>query len=173
MSEHFVPAIGRSIAVQEQYIKHLQEKRELGDTSCDLCGTVERQNHDKLYPSIGGRAIILTNQNFTLVENDFPYEAYDGQQIRKHHLLVPREHIDFDAIKRDRTLRHDFADAEAEALDLANGAYGTVMARTSGSLASSIKTHAHEHLFVTGEPVIEHHFSVENGLNDFRFSEKE
>lgn len=172
MSEYIVPAIGRAIAGQEQYIKHLHDKLAAGDTSCDLCGRVEFQDRNSLYPQIGGRAIILTSQNFTLIENDFPYEAYDGQQIITHHMLVPREHISFDAIKQDRTLRHDFADAEAEALELAEGAYGTVMARTSGSLASSIKTHAHEHLFVTGEPVIEHHFSVENGYNDFRFSEK-
>ncbi len=169
----FVPAIGRSIETQKAYVDHLAEKRCTGDHSCDLCGSVERQNQTNIYPTIkklGDRAMILSNDIFTLIDNDFPYNSYDGQEIVAHHMLVPRQHIDFNALVSDRELRHAFSDAEAEVLDLSDGAYGTIMARTSDSVASSIRSHAHKHFFVTGAPIIEQTFSVPARVNDVRFS---
>lgn len=168
-----VPAIGRTIEVQENYIKHLEEKHRAGDDSCDLCGSVERQRQTDLYPQLGGRAIVLSNSDFTLIENDFPYAIYDGQEITAHHMLVPRAHIGYDAVMANTALRHSFADAEAEVLDLSDHAYGTGMARTSGSVASSIRAHAHKHFFVTGQPIVEQHFSIAEGRNDFRPSIEE
>lgn len=171
MSERFIPAIGRSIDMQQQYLYHLRQKRKLGSTACDLCASVERQDRSQTYPTIGEKALILTNEHFALINNDFPYIAYDGQRIEAHHMLVPREHIDFDSLKHDRKLRHLLADAEDEALDLSDGAYTTIMARTSSSNSSSIKNHAHEHLLVTGPAVISQQFSVPEGQNNVWFSD--
>ena len=171
MSERFVPAIGRSIDTQQQYLEHLEQKRKLGSTACDLCASVERQDRNGIYPQIGEKALILTNELFTIIDNDYPYVAYDGQRIETHHMLVPREHIDFDSLKHDRKLRHLLADAEDEALEASDHAYTTIMARTSTSRSSSIRAHAHEHLLVTGPSVITQHFSIPEGQNDIWFSD--
>ncbi len=168
--ERFVPAIGRSIATQEKYVAHLAEKRRTGDTSCDLSNNIERQRQYGIYPMIGERAIILTNEFFTVIDNDFPYSVYDGQQIIVHHMLVPYQHIDYDSLIGERQLRHEFVDAEAELMEVSGGAYTANLARSSGSVASSIRSHAHKHFFVTGAPVIEQHFSVAEARNDVTFS---
>lgn len=163
----FVPAIGRTIETQKRYMQHLQRKHETGDTSCDLCSSIERQDVTGAHPTLGDSAIRLTNDYFTLIDNDFPYEIYDGQQVLTHHMLVPREHVDYDTVQRDKKLRHEFADAEYELLQLSLGAYGTNMARASSSVASSIRQHAHKHFFITGSPIIEQRFSVSQQQNDF------
>lgn len=170
MSERFIPAIGRSTVVQQQYIDHINAKKIIGDTSCDLCNSVERQDREQLYPRIGERVLALTNELFTVIENDFPYTAYDGQKVEAHHMIVPRDHIDFNMLKRDRKLRYMLADAEAEALELSGDAYTTMMSRTSNSEASSIKSHAHEHLLVNSVPIVQQKFSLLQGLNDVIFS---
>lgn len=69
---YYKPSIGRDIDTQVTYMKHLIEKRETRDDSCDLCTSVERQRDDQIYPKIGGRALILANEYFTAIENDFP-----------------------------------------------------------------------------------------------------
>ena len=164
---YYKPSIGRDIDTQVTYMKHLIEKRETRDDSCDLCASVERQRDDQIYPKIGGRALILANEYFTAIENDFPYSVYDGREILAHHMLVPREHISYNQILRDKVLRHELIDAEYELHDLSEYAYGTTMARTSNNVASSIPDHAHMHLFRTGSPIVEQHFSMSEKRNDF------
>lgn len=171
MGENFVPAIGRSIAEHEKYLEHIDTRRRLGQIACDLCAAVERQDREGLYPYIGQRAVAMTNQAFALINNDYPYSTYDGQKVESHHMLVPRQHIDYDSLKRDPVLRHWLADAEAEAMELSGYRYTTSMIRTSTSQASSIKAHAHQHLFVTSAPVIEQNFSIPEQRNDIRFSD--
>lgn len=165
-----LPAIGRSLETQERYRKHIEDKIRRGDCSCDLCTNVERQRRENTYPMIGSRAIILTNRSFTLLENDFPYSVYDGQRVTGHHLLVPRRHIDDNGITSDRNLRYDYADARAELLDLTGDYYTLVMTRTSANHASSIPGHAHGHMMRTVGVLLEQYFSLDKGINRYRFN---
>ena len=165
---NLVPAIGRSIETQEAYAKFMAEY--MG--KCALCDSVELQQKTDLRPHIGARALRLSNPDFTVIENDFPYEIYDGQQILAHHMIVPVAHYTYTEINEVAKLRHGLSDAEAELQELTDNAYGTIMGRSSNSIASS-QSHAHRHLFITGTPAIEQHFSIAEGSNDFRFSGQE
>ena len=166
-----VPAIGRSIETQEVYVEHLRAKRAIGDLSCDLCAAVSRQERLDLYPEIDGKPFVLTNEYFALVVNDYPYFAYDGQEVKAHHMLLPREHIGSRALLLDRFWRNAQADARSEIEELTNGFYHADLRRSSSSPASSIRAHDHTHLFRFGRPVVAQHFSIEQRKNDIAFSQ--
>lgn len=168
----YKPSIGRDIKTQVAYMEHLYSKRRCNDGSCDLCVNIERQTTEQLYPRIGSCALTLSNEYFTVIDNDFPYSVYDGREITAHHMLVPREHIDYNQIFQSAQLRHELVDAEYELHELSGHVYGTTMARTTNNVASSIPDHAHKHLFITGAPIVEQHFSVAAKQNDFEVREQ-
>lgn len=170
MSEHLptlLPSISRDNSVQEEYVGHLRDKYHTGDTSCDLCASVERQRQRQDYIRIGGQVIRLGDERFTIIKNDFPYRDYDGCEVMDHHMLVPTDHVSQGQLMRNQELRHAYIDTLA-ALE---PYYGLNMSRHSSSTNSSIRYHAHTHLIQSGAVVIEKHFSIADNLNRVKFSE--
>ena len=167
-----VPAIGRDIPTQEEYLRHLEAKRAQDDRSCDLCSAVTRQGETGRYPIVNGEPFGLINDHFALIENDFPYFAYDGRKVEAHHMLLPRIHVGNRAVLLDRLLRHAEVDALSEIQERTGDHYSAYLTRSSSSPSSSIQEHEHMHLFHLGPAVVAQVFSIANRRNDVTFSDR-
>lgn len=166
-----VLAIGRTIATQERYVRHLDTKRRLGDISCDLCVAPARQSANHELPRINGEEFLYSNEYFAFINNDYPYFAYDGQEVVAHHMLLPKAHIGNRAILLDKHWRDAKAEAMSELEAQTDGYYHATLTRSSSSPASSIQAHDHTHYFSFGAPIIEQHFSIADHRNDVAFWE--
>lgn len=166
-----MPAIGRSIEMQQRYIEHHAAKHSRGDTSCDLCSAVLRQETASLYPQLHCEDIQLEDKHFALVINDYPYFTYDGQEVLAHHMLVPRQHM---GSPRAVLLDNTFSKAKLEAMRsielLTDGYYNATLTRSSSRPSSSVQAHDNTHYFHFGHPVTEQHFYVATRQNDVRFA---
>lgn len=166
--ELVIPAIGRSIEMQAKYVRDMERRRALGITACILCERAQYYEQRGRGVKIGKQTIALSNPFFTLMPNDYPYSVYDGHQVLAHHMLVPLRHLSNDDILFDR----EYSDAERDVkiqIRKQTDAYATIMGRTDGSAASSVKNHAHLHYLQLGSIIESQVFSIPEQRNDVTF----
>jgi hypothetical protein len=140
------PSIARS--EEDQYCNHVAMKRSMGDTSCDMC----RLTAGDWTPDdrIDELALDLSAEypDVAIIPNSFPYDAYDGQEIRKHHLLVPLGHV-----ASVQLLHTDVRAQFFELMVRSSEIYDLSMTRTPQNPTTSIPGHLHTHLMVGGSRI--------------------
>lgn len=155
------PAMGRSEESQARYEAHMQQKRETGDTSCDLCRVAIMPS---LSNKIGSGVLEIAQKHISLVENRFPYAIFDGQEVLDHHMLIPKEHFG------------EFKDFSPEAymeymgsLAIIMQGYDLTFTRSPSSKGSSIKNHLHTHAMRFGRLIDGLSYSKNDGISLVRY----
>jgi hypothetical protein len=155
------PSMSRRPEVQEAYDQHTYDKHIHNDTSCDLCRLVEDRN-----TQLGKNILGLLSKNWTIVENEFPYFHYDGFEIVKHHLLIPKQH------NAELANMHVFAQlgyVQALKRIVKSREYHVVVNRAPHSDGSSVPAHMHTHLMRQGSRITEQHYSERNNISTVEF----
>lgn len=123
---------GRSTEIQQRYDHdHAIAKEKYGDNlPCVLCSSVQQKQ------------AIHVSETMLVLRNDYPYAKFDGQIVREHLMIVPRNHKEsiglFTAVERTEYLH-------LLAIYSARG-YAT-MTRSSTDKNRSVPAHFHTHLF--------------------------
>ncbi len=97
---------------------------------CPFCG--DFANH----------RVVERGMHMIIVENRFPYQRFDHQQVDKHYLLIPLEHVD--------RLSDLSIEAHTEYLNLYEAYHETgfsLFTRSVIDTSRSIPLHLHTHLF--------------------------
>jgi hypothetical protein len=150
-------SMGRSQETQDLYEAHARMKQLTGDASCDLCRTANRQD---ISMKLGHGALEVIQNHITLVENDFPYAVYDGQEVLEHHMIIPKDHY-AEAMDFPPETDEEFSKAYKVALKQ----YKLTFARNPESQGSSIKDHFHMHAMNFGRRVVALSYSLNDGIS--------
>lgn len=111
-------------------IKRLNEQYN-GNPPCPLC-------------TEGSERIIIEDcGTMCVIENDFPYSVFDGLELEKHLMLVPKRHLATFADYNDQEQR----DYWRALTDYGTRGYNS-MTRSTRSHARSVPDHLHTHLFL-------------------------
>lgn len=121
----------RSAAVQAEYDVWQRTVRDQygDDAPCPLC-----RDH-------GQQKVIQDFSTMMVVENDFPYNVYDGLPIVKHYMLIPKRHI---ATFNEFTTEEQ-GDYWRGYCELSAQGFGT-MTQAPTSQYRSVPSHIHTHL---------------------------
>jgi hypothetical protein len=167
------PAMGRSRPEQDAYEWHAQDKLERGDDSCDMCRLVQEQKLGKGTLEITSKELEIVAKELervsgyvSIVINGFRYRMYDGQEVKRHLLLVPDEHY-----AKLIDLPPDVKAAYDHILPFAMDAVDLSATRSPKNGGSSIKGHLHTHLYeLEPDRVVEElHYSRRDNVNLVRF----
>lgn len=118
--------------MSQRYEDH---KRELvakhGEYPCPFCITIQK------------RVYITETATMLVVENDYPYEYFDGRYVQQHYMIIPRRHI---ALIGDFTAQesHEYWQLIAQ---YHHDGY-SVFTRSATDDMRSVPQHLHTHLFM-------------------------
>lgn len=123
----------RNPQVQAVYDAHrAQLKERYGDAPpCPFCYDLDSRN------------IIKKSGTMLLLQNDFPYDYYNGRAVTEHQLLLPRRHI---ATMKEFT-PEEVADYWRILSDASLHGYGSMTASAHDD-ERTVPHHLHTHLFL-------------------------
>ena len=161
------PSIARSQEVQGEYEEHYHAKLIAGDESCDMC----RLGAEGWTPEddIDEQVLNISEQypDVSVIQNSFPYDSYDGQRIRKHHLLIPLGHVASIGL-----LSQSVREQYDELMIRCDEFYDLWVRRTPGNVTTSIPGHLHSHLMQGGPRIVEFTYNKATGLRHIAFEDE-
>lgn len=161
------PSIARSPEAQREYEAHDHAKRIAGDESCDMC----RLGAEVWTPEdhIDEQVLSISEQypDVSVIQNTFPYDSYDGQRIRKHHLLIPLGHVASIGL-----LSQSVREQYIELMIRCDEFYDLSVRRTPGNATTSIPGHLHGHLMQGGPRIVEFTYDKAAGTRHIVFEDE-
>lgn len=128
----------RKLDVQQQYDrdKHVMRSRNNGVIPCPFCKT------------LSSRKRIEETETMAVVENDYPYEYFDGRLVSRHYIVAPKRHVDtFDVFSEQEEREYWELSVKYHKNGYSN------FTRSASDEMRSVPLHLHTHLFKYTEKI--------------------